>query len=428
MVTNYDYVPVGQGCGSCLNNFGAECFKCDQLNGCTEGYGGFISGKYSFACSVIPDESRETRCYQESDQGIVPETTMSEQPRGTEVTVKYYDYEFSVTCDKLTEKCAECETDSGGQTQCSACATGYTLISGYCQSCDSTAIFTFADHCLECNNFACTKCEEGYYVNSIGWCDNIYGVYNNATKTYMDCSEMIAHCSVCESADRCSECQYGFGLDEDGRCKSCNLIFDGGCSSCVDSSECLECLGDSCCDENEFFSSWDQPCFTCADLYGENCAECTRGSCTACKPGYLLDVTSDDSCKDTCNSLFEGCASCNAWECTSCSDPDWVLTPNGCYKAPEHSSSKTSSVSEVSSSSNVPSSSSSKPVVGPSDDDEEDGGLGVGAIVGIVIACAAAVTIAIIAFCCLATAGKKHGKVDKDVYEEENEFVSMSVL
>jgi len=101
-----------------------------------------------------------------------------------------------------------------------------------------------------------------------------------------------------------------------------------------------------------------------------------------------------------------------------------VLTPNGCYEGPAFSE---VSPPEVSPSSDVPDS-SSQPVVGPSADDEDDGGLGAGAIAGIVIACVVAVAIAIVAFCCLATCGKKHGKVDKDIFEDDDEFVTMSVL
>jgi hypothetical protein len=49
-------------------------------------------------------------------------------------------------------------------------------------------------------------------------------------------------------------------------------------------------------------------------------------------------------------------------------------------------------------------------------------------IAGIVVAVVVAAILVGICIFCVATAGKKHGKVDSEIYEEDPEFISMSVL
>jgi len=54
--------------------------------------------------------------------------------------------------------------------------------------------------------------------------------------------------------------------------------------------------------------------------------------------------------------------------------------------------------------------------------------MSVGLIAGIVVAAAVVATAAISFTVCLATAGRKHGKVAEEFFEAEDKFVSMSVL
>jgi len=49
-------------------------------------------------------------------------------------------------------------------------------------------------------------------------------------------------------------------------------------------------------------------------------------------------------------------------------------------------------------------------------------------IAGIVIGVVLAGAIVATAIICAVTAGKKHGKIDPVIYEEDTEFVTMSVL
>lgn len=49
-------------------------------------------------------------------------------------------------------------------------------------------------------------------------------------------------------------------------------------------------------------------------------------------------------------------------------------------------------------------------------------------IAGIVIGVVCGVAIIAVAIFCCVTAGKKHGDVDSDIFEEDPNYVSMSVL
>jgi len=49
-------------------------------------------------------------------------------------------------------------------------------------------------------------------------------------------------------------------------------------------------------------------------------------------------------------------------------------------------------------------------------------------IVGIVIGVLVIVAIVAVAVYCVATSGAKRGKIDSSIYEEDPEFISMSVL
>jgi len=49
-------------------------------------------------------------------------------------------------------------------------------------------------------------------------------------------------------------------------------------------------------------------------------------------------------------------------------------------------------------------------------------------IAGIVIGCLVVVAIVGVAVYCIATNGAKHGKVSADIFEEDDNYVSMSVL
>jgi len=113
----------------------------------------------------------------------------------------------------------------------------------------------------------------------------------------------------------------------------------------------------------------------------------------------------------SCDQLFDGCSACDSNECTKCKDSKWILTQSGCFEQKEK---------KTSSSSKAPVASKSK--------SNGKGGLSGGAIAGIVIACIVALGVVVVLVICILTRGAKHGKIDPVIYEEDPEFISMSVL
>jgi len=173
-------------------------------------------------------------------------------------------------------------------------------------------------------------------------------------------------------------------------------------------------------------------CGTCA-LIDENCAECTSESCTKSKDDTMF--IKNGRCV-ACSEEFEGCGRCTADMCLQCINTnqyEMILTFEGCYPNDTVDAEEPSSSEKPSSSSPLPSSSiasaSSQPIVAPSSTPKNnDGGSKTGMIVGIVIGCLAAVAIVAFAIYCLVTNGSKHGKVNSDIFENDPNWVSMSVL
>jgi hypothetical protein len=100
--------------------------------------------------------------------------------------------QLNVTCN-LDNSCTDC-----GQ------GLGYVLVGSTCIQC------TNMTNCIQCdktNTDQCTKCVNGYYINS----------------TYK-CSSCSTNCTLCSSADICSACTIGYTLAQNqtqGQCLIC---------------------------------------------------------------------------------------------------------------------------------------------------------------------------------------------------------------
>jgi len=116
-----------------------------------------------------------------------------------------------------------------------------------------------------------------------------------------------------------------------------------------------------------------------------------------------------------CIDIFDLCGQCDADHCEACTDPKYTLTDNGCFEPIDEPSSNPSSQRP-----------SSAAIKGSSNPDE--GGIGGGAVAGIVIGVILVVALVAVGVYCFVTAGRKHGKIDPVIYEEDPEFISMSVL
>lgn len=103
---------------------------------------------------------------------------------------------------------------------CTLCPSGYALVSGACQACN-TAVN--CSHCSSSNLSQCVQCVNGFYL-SAGNC--------------LPCNET---CLTCSQSSRCQLCKDGFYLPTDivyGNCSKCDPM----CKTCVgNSKKCLTC-------------------------------------------------------------------------------------------------------------------------------------------------------------------------------------------
>jgi len=182
-----------------------------------------------------------------------------------------------------------------------------------------------------------------------------------------DCVDCTSPCMKCTGANVCSSCVEGYNLDKDNHCIQCatGQVFDSEKKECVEKSPDSSSKSETTSSKSETTSS--------------------KSETTSSKS----ETTSSKS------------------ETTSSKSETTSTSNSGAPQPPAQQSSQ--GVPE-------PASKSS------------DGGSNAGLIAGVVVAAVAAAALIAVAIYCIATAGKKRGKVDPVIYEEDPEFVSMSVL
>jgi len=405
-------------CVSCDEAFGSGCVTCNETQCLTHEAKYFISLGYAFSCDVLPEEGgvRESCNAAVSTRDIRFEAYITRDGDGFQVV--YEGQTYPVTCSALNEKCITCQSVES-IAQCTSCAESYVLYGGSCVSC----VDIFGDHCSECSKTACTKCGEGYNLTKEGKCVECGGeaqFFDEDTKTCVQCGTVYSHCEKC-GVDGCSDCE-GLYIASEGQCKTCMTLYGEGCGACNE-TKCTECKNEKCCDPETHLHvvGDDVKCGTCSSAFDEKCVECTMDECTKCDDKLIVDPI-EHKCKE-CSAVFKECGECNADECLKCSDEKDILTANGCVKpAPvePQSSALRPSTSQMSTPSVL------KPLssVVESSSKKSNGGM----IAGIVIACVVVVAIVAIAVYCVVTSGKKKGKIDPTIYEDDPEFISMSVL
>jgi len=394
---------------SCSIAYGSGCKSCDANECKTVDQGYFIGGKRSVTCDAIPNKYSEIR----SKISTCSPSTRGLEVRGTEEECKEDEVqmkieidgespvEFCVECSVIMPNCSRCSKTNEGEIVCNACAAGYVLHGGVCESCEDK----FDNKCSSCSVVKCTKrdCESGVDVSG----------------TCQECGTLYSQCSVC-SSESCSVCANGY-IAKEGKCVSCQSEYGAGCSSCSAEKQCTDCQAEGCanCKDNEqiVIDNGKVSCSTCSKKYGDNCVNCSSTECTVCKSGMALNDKSECT---KCSELFSNCGECDSDKCVKCSTEGWIHTDNGCYKPdePEPSSSavKPASSSHHSSHPISPSSSAKK------------GGLGTGAIVGIVLGSIAALGIIIVIVYFAVTCSRKHKKSDPGFYDDNDDFGSMSAL
>lgn len=147
------------------------------------------------------------------------------------------------------------------------------------------------DYCVEFIDGVCQRCESGYYKYK-GTCkddcdQNQYPTFVNG----QECKDCDPSCQTCEeNKDKCTSCEYGFYLDTNNVCHSCNE----SCLTCSGPNTCLSCKspnylqGDKCvtiCNTGYFQNNNNRKCEKCMD----NCSMCNSNTCIECNKNYKLD-------------------------------------------------------------------------------------------------------------------------------------------
>jgi len=384
--------------------------------------------RFSVSCSVLP-ESFQEMCENELESRQHMANREETRSVSDSISFIYKDETFSVKCSDMTANCSLC-TDSDGQARCTECQRGYHLVGWTCMSCSDQFP---GGNCAECNSNGCTACsDEDMNVAADGRCVKCLEeeqVFDTTSKTCVACSTMFSRCSKC-NADMCTDCEDQLYIHDEttGACQTCNELHGSGCTSC-NKSHCTDCVDNGCCQEGEKIitvpGTTHPDCGICSD-FDENCIDCSATVCTKCKDGMFADK-GKGICVP-CSEEFADCGQCNADQCTQCIDSNttkWILTPNGCIPddtvVPLSSSRSSQPV--------APSSSSLHPLVVDSSSKKEDSS-NTGMIVGIVVGCLLIVGIVSFTVYCFATRGAKHGKINPEFLDEDEDsnYVSMSVL
>lgn len=151
--------------------------------------------------------------------------------------------------------------------------------SGLCRNCPNGA--------ATCDNIQITTCLVGYYLVSP-----------------IVCLPCVANCQQCSTAD-CFLCNQGYYKNASGGCQQCNSSLN--CQGCTSLASCSSC-------PSGYYLTTTSPrkCLTCS----ANCSTCTSSACTLCVPGYYL---SSGSCQKALT--IEKCQAYNSQSvCSACAN------------------------------------------------------------------------------------------------------------
>ncbi|KAL4500217.1 hypothetical protein ABPG73_011325 [Tetrahymena malaccensis] len=304
---------------------------------------------------------------------------------------KYYKDNVCIDCNKdnfwesksdnICYDCHySCQTCNGkNKENCTKCKSPFNWLDNLCESCPSSNYYVdqntnkcIACHqsceqcssdqetdCLKCKNdakFHTVKIPQDGSIKEVKYCKPCQ--INNGYFIKGDqCLECHPNCLTCldESENKCTSCQQGLFLFEDGTCKSCpseqyfqekvNQISmckqcSPNCLTCKQfgDDKCLTCKKDlykndlekceKCEISNKFFIQEDRclhchsTCKTCKDDSLTGCDKCDDGlskmpdkTCQKCpQKGYFVEGEFCNKCHNTC----EECAGGNQKQCKTC--------------------------------------------------------------------------------------------------------------
>lgn len=121
---------------------------------------------------------------------------------------------------------------------CTACSNAYGSL---CATCNALGCLTCSDpaYSITTDKQSCSKpgCSVEFCINCVNstyckTCDGLHTIYNGA------CICSIANCKICD-AGLCSKCQEGYALDSSAA--KCNFICISNCNVCSDLNSCTTC-------------------------------------------------------------------------------------------------------------------------------------------------------------------------------------------
>jgi len=301
----------------------------------------------------------ECMTYSESNTEIYQNTFAC-----TECKSGYYYNADQKLCVSRTVTPAQCSTYTAAADTCSACNTGYYLVSG-------TACVAFPSGIYQCSIYSsatnCTQCITGYYLNNNACTTSttiqncvIYGGDNVCTTCaagYMltnptTCTAATAtNCLTVESLTACATCAAGRGLQTDNGVTSCVTISITNCvtTNTVSPFRCLVC-------KDQYYPATDGTCKSVANVIPDciiyksptSCDKCAHGSvlsvdhltcyqtkydnyldancektilndapqCSQCSFGYVFSNGTCTACNNSTANV--GCLNCNPLNNTSC--------------------------------------------------------------------------------------------------------------
>jgi len=401
----------GYTCVSCDNDHYSVESECTQ---CAADYGGATcSMTCDRACTACDDNSDCTACSGNYDPNAKCASCKSGYG-GASCSAKCNS--ACSACDD-TSDCTACTGNYDPKAKCASCKNGYG---------GATCSVTCNPACTACDDTSeCTACSDSLLdpEENCGAC--IGGYYNSNTEGGVKCTVCDAKCATCSGgADKCTTCGAGYY----------NSNTEGGVTCTACDAKCVTCSGgaDKCesCAAGYYNSNTEGgvTCTACDD----KCATCSGGAdkCETCAAGFFNSAEDDDGV--ACEACGDGCSKCtSASECSECKNADHFINngacvescPAGTYHEEGQKICKPGGGGGGGGGAE-PARHSSNPVASPSSDE----GLGAGAIVGIVVGSVALAALVGAGIYCFVTAGAKRGKIDPVIYEEDPEFISMSVL
>ncbi|KAH0571410.1 Cysteine-rich membrane protein 2 [Spironucleus salmonicida] len=220
------------------------------------------------------------------------------------------------------ENCIQCEGN-----QCLNCIGGQKPLKGQCtqQECNNNEFCGIGKFCVkhdrelnkcencistcsECTSMhECTKCIEGYFLNS-----------------QKACTRNPDHCDKADHSGQCSQCEDTYYLTDFNTCHYCSgsMSINQKCQCGTQLLEnCIKCAGNSC-----------KTCQINFKLVGKTCQKDECQDDSNCGSGKIC-IQGSDNMINTCQNCEQNCSQCNQTpdNCTQC-NVGYYLNNKQCYK------------------------------------------------------------------------------------------------